>query len=556
MHNPQYIDMLIVGAGFGGLYQLTKARKMGLTAQVIERGSGVGGTWYWNRYPGARCDTPSIFYSVSYLPELDQEWEWPELYPGQPMLLEYLKHIAERENLYSQITFNTSVVSADWNDHTGSWTVRTDTGEEIVARYVVMATGTLTAAKTPEVPGLETFQGRWFHTGRWPRDETVDFRGRRVAVIGTGSTGVQAIPVIADQAESVTVVQRTPKFVAPAVNRPLTFEELKSTKKMYPLLRAQARYSDYGSPVDYPTVELDKLPREDSTAILEEHWNNGTFIRFVSSYAPHLGITNPAVNDILAEFARGKIRQIVTDPVTAETLTPHGYPIGVNRLCIGTNFYETFNRDNVSLMDARKEPIVSITRNGFQTSSGHYEVDDLVFATGYDAITGALTSIDISGRSELLRDSWSDGPSTYLGVQVSGYPNLFLVTGPGGPSVLANAVVTGEQAVDFISTLVRHAESTGCRVVEADATAEKTWMEHVAEVSQQSLYREAWKANSWYTGRNVPGKKVVFMPYAGGVGTYEQLWREIVFENFQGFSFTETAAASQPEENSLGTSVS
>ncbi|GAA2881333.1 NAD(P)/FAD-dependent oxidoreductase [Pseudonocardia halophobica] len=544
MDNSNDVDVLIVGAGFAGLYQLTKARKLGLSARVIERGSGVGGTWYWNRYPGARCDTPSIFYSASYLPDLDQEWKWPEIYPRQPKILEYLEHIAERENLYPQITFNTSVVAAEWDDDSGRWTVRTDSGERIVARYVVMATGTLTAAKTPEVPGLDTFEGRWFHTGRWPHEE-VDFRGRRVAIIGTGSTAVQAIPVVADAAESLTVVQRTPKFVVPAANRPLTAEEWLTTRVNYPLLRAKARYADFGTPLDSPEVELDKISEEERTAILEEHWQAGTFILFVTSYRSNSGIMNPAVNDILAEFARAKIREIVKDSRTAETLTPHGYPIGVNRLCIGTNFYETFNRDNVSLVDAREEPIVGITPEGFQTSRGHYAVDDLIFATGYDAMTGALTSIDITGRSGLLRETWSEGPSTYLGVLVSGYPNLFLVTGPGGPSVLSNAVVTGEQSVDFISTLIRHAELSGHQVVEADSTAEKSWMEHVAEVAQRSLYREAWKANAWYTGRNVPGKKVVFMPYAGGVGTYEQIWREVVADDFRGFSFASAAPGLQ-----------
>ncbi len=531
-------DLIIVGAGFAGMYQLFRARKLGLKTRVFERGSSVGGTWYWNRYPGARCDTVSVMYSVSYMPDLDQEWAWADLYPTQEQILDYINEIDRRQAFSKDITFNTSVTKAEWDEAARRWIVSTDSGEVLRARYIVMATGTLTAVpRTPDVPGIDRFNGRWFHTGRWPH-EPVDFTGRRVAVVGTGSTGIQTISEVAKTAGTLTVFQRTPKFTLPAANRPYTAEELSEVRSNYPDFRKALRYTPFGIAESAPDLDLSELPRSKRNEMMEQMWRDGTLGAFFLSHDSKFPLRSQAVNDIIADFVRAKIKEIIKDPQTAETLTPYGYPIGVNRLCLDTDYYEKFNQDNVFLIDTRKEPIEELTPQGIRTSAAIHEFDDIIFATGYDAMTGSLTSIDIIGKhGRTFRDDWVNGPATYLGVQVHNYPNLFLVTAPGGPSVLANAIITGEQNVDFISDLIGKMEVEGLDRVEADSEAQAKWMIQVAEVAEGSLYREAYKANAWYTGRNVPGKKVVFMPYAGGVGTYERICKGIVAHHYPGFEF-------------------
>jgi cyclohexanone monooxygenase len=537
MDMAECFDVLIVGAGFSGIYLLYLMRKTGLDARVVERGSGVGGTWYWNRYPGARCDVPSIAYSVSYLPDLDQEWRWKEAFAAQPEILAYIEHIEDRLSLRQFISTNTEVSSAKWDSQRKTWDVFTSDGVHRRARFVVMATGTLTVPQMPDVPGLSSFHGRWFHTGRWPHEE-VDFKGRRVAVVGTGSTGIQVIPEVAKVASQVTVFQRTPKFTVPVANRPLSEEDIASIRARYPEFRRACRQADFGYAVEHPAFLLTEISPAERERILEELWNDGRFPALLVTYKEHLGLKNAAVNDLLADFARRKIAQIVRDPRTAETLTPRGYPIGVNRLCRDTNYYEAFNRPNVSLVDTRAEPIVAVEPDGIRTTAQLYTCDDIVFATGYDALTGAVTAVDFTGTAgRSLKSDWEDGGSAYLGIAVSGYPNLFLVTGPGGPSVLSNVVVTSEQNVEFIVSLLQYMCERGYTQVEVSQQAENEWMKHVEDVSQQSLYREAHKANAWYTGKNIPGKQVRFLPYSGGVGKYGEICNEIASAGYRGFLF-------------------
>jgi cation diffusion facilitator CzcD-associated flavoprotein CzcO len=533
------VDALVVGAGFAGLYQLHKLRQSGLKVRLIERGEGVGGTWYWNRYPGARCDVPSFLYSVSYLPDLDQEWDWPELFSPHGAIRSYLEEIVRRLDLRRDMTFGTSLQEAVWDHESSTWTVRTDTGEQINTRYLVMATGNLSAPKDPDFPGLESFGGRWFHTGRWPHEE-VDFTGRRVAVIGTGSTGVQTVPIVAEQAAAVTVVQRTPKFVLAAKNRLLDDEFRAGIKSQYVALRQAVRHTDFGLPDRAPSVLLTDLTKDERRDMIHKAWAEGTGSSFTVSHRPDLAMRDQEVNDIVADLARQYIRDTVDDPEIAEILTPYGYPIGINRLIVGTDYYESFNRDNVVLHDALKDPIVEITPTGIRTKTKHIEVDDIIFATGYDGLTGALTSVRLVGEAGISLDQqWhEEGPSSYLGVQIAGYPNLFTVTGPGSPSVLANVVTTIEQGVEFITDLIDYTQAHGYASVQPDPGAESKWMDHVGEIAENSLYRHAVKANSWYTGANIPGKKVVFMPYAGGVGKYGEILEDIATDDYRGFVFT------------------
>lgn len=529
------VDALVIGAGFAGMYQLYKLRQLGLRTRVLDRAAGVGGTWYWNRYPGARCDIPSLFYTVSYTPELNQKWEWSEWFADHNAIRGYIEAVAREEDLYRDISFKTTLVGADWDDATATWTSTTDAGERITSRYLILATGALSESRVPDLPGLDDFGGRWFNAGRWPH-EPVDFKGRRVAVIGTGSTGVQVIPVVAQDAAEVVVFQRTPKFVFPASHLPMTEDLVRPIKDEYPALRKAARRGDYGTPFPPPEQHLDEMSVPEREALMESLYYIGGLGSFVVAFDDHLGLKNQKVNDIVADFVRKKIREIVHDPATAEALTPYGYPIGINRIIIGTDYYETFNRDNVRLHSVIDDPIEEITAAGLRTLNSEFEFDDIIFATGYDGLTGSFTAVDVRSRTgTTIKEYWADGPSTYLGMQMADFPNLFLITGPGGPSVLSNVITTTEQSIDFVTGLIEHARADGLEVIEPDAESERRWMEHVTEVAQGSLYRYAYKANSWYTGLNVPGKKVVFMPYAGGVGTFESILEEVAADDYRGF---------------------
>ncbi|HEV8616742.1 MAG TPA: NAD(P)/FAD-dependent oxidoreductase [Methylomirabilota bacterium] len=526
------LDAVIVGAGFAGLYMLHRLRGLGLSAWVFEAGSGVGGTWYWNRYPGARCDVESMDYSYSFSDELQQEWRWSERYSAQPEILKYINHVADRFDLRRDVQLDTRVTSAVFDEATSRWTVETDRGDRVSARFCIMATGCLSDAQVPEITGLETFAGTWYHTGRWPH-EGVDFTGRRVGVIGTGSSAIQSIPIIAEQAAHLFVFQRTPNYSVPAHNAPLDPDYERRVKARYDEFRRQARESRVGFVVERSEDSALAVAPQARQREYEKRWERGG-LGFSATFADLL--TNQDANDTAAEFFRAQIRTIVREPGIAEALTPKDYPLGTKRLCVDTSYYATFNRDNVTLVDLRKTPIEAITPRGVRTSDAEYAVGSLVFATGFDAMTGALLKIDIRGRAgRTLREKWAAGPRTYLGLTIAGFPNLFIITGPGSPSVLSNMIVSIEQHVDWIADCLAYLRDHGRDAIEATADAEDAWVAHVNEVGHATLYP---LARSWYTGANVPGKPRVFMPYIGGVGVYRQKCDEVAKKGYEGFRLT------------------
>ncbi|MFC4950892.1 flavin-containing monooxygenase [Pseudonocardia sp. GCM10023141] len=525
------VDVVIVGAGFAGLYQLHRLRQLGLATRVFEAGDGVGGTWYWNRYPGARCDVESMSYSFSFDAELEQEWTWTEKYPAQPEILDYANHVTDRFGLRDGITFGARVTSATWEDP--RWTVTTDTGETVSAQFVVMATGCLSASKLPEIPGLDRFAGDTFHTGHWPHEE-VDFTGKRLGVIGTGSSGIQSIPVMAAQAADTTVFQRTANFSMPARNRPLTADEITTTKENYPLLREAQRNSMSGIPREPATLSALEVSPAERAATYEQGWERGMLVAISGSYTDIL--TDRDANETAAEFVRGKIRETVTDPGVAEMLSPRTFPYGTKRPCLDTGYYETFNNANVHLVDLRRTPLVEITERGVRTSEREYAFDAIVFATGFDAMTGALLAMDIRGRDgEELAKHWRDGPRTYLGLGIAGFPNLFTITGPSSPSVLSNMMVSIEQHVDWISRCIAHLREHDVAAIEPAVEAEDAWVAHVEEVGNTTLFPVA---DSWYMGANVPGKPRVFMAYIGGVQAYREHCDRIAADGYEGFLLT------------------
>ncbi len=529
------LDVVIVGAGFGGLYMLHRLRGLGLSAIVFDVATGVGGTWYWNRYPGARCDVESMQYSYSFSEDLQQEWQWSEVFAGQPEILRYANHVADRLDLRRDMRFETRVTGAVFNEASHRWTVRTDRGDVVSARYCVMATGCLSAARMPDFPGLSSFKGRTYHTGHWPH-EGVDFSGLRVAIIGTGSSAIQSIPVIAAQAGHVTVFQRTPNFSIPSRNRPMSEAYAQSWKEVYPARRSEARSSRNGVLTNPNDMAAIATPEQERLAVYEKRWESGgtTFMAAFNDL-----IVNKASNDTAAEFVRGKIRAMVRDPARAELLAPTSYPIGTKRICVDTDYYLTFNQPNVDLIDVRNAPIEAITPDGLRVGGKAYQVDAIVFATGFDAMTGALTRIGIVGRGgETLADKWEAGPRTYLGLMSAGFPNMFMITGPGSPSVLSNMMVSIEQHVDWISDCLHHLTNRQLDCIEPSRTAEDAWLAHVNEVAHTTLYPSA---ASWYMGANIPGKPRVFMPYIGGVGAYRQKCDEIAANGYQGFELAAAA---------------
>ncbi|HEY5647694.1 MAG TPA: NAD(P)/FAD-dependent oxidoreductase [Pseudomonadales bacterium] len=533
-----HYDVVIVGAGFAGLYLLYRLGRAGFTAIAFEQGDNVGGTWYWNRYPGARCDAESLAYSFSFSEPLEQEWEWTERYATQPEILRYAEHVADRFDLRRHIRFGRTVTAAEHDDGENCWTVSTDQGDEVTARYCIMATGCLSVPQMPNIPGLEDFAGRKVFTGLWPHDG-VDFRGKRVGIIGTGSSAIQAIPVIAAEAEQLTVFQRTPNFSVPAQNYPLDPQWVSEFKKRY---REHRGYHRQGLGQGFGDLEVEARPGgpvvetaaevtdEEARELLQSYWDRGGAV-FVGVLGDTL--ISPETNSFVAEFVREKIREIVNDPQTAEILCPASHPIGTKRICVDTGYYETFNRDNVSLVDLQKTPIERVTASGLATTAGQYEFDILVLATGFDAMTGALERIDVRGsKGQRLKDHWSAGPHTYLGLAVPGFPNLFLVTGPGSPSVLSNMLVSIEQHVDWMLDCLEHLREVGARRFEATVEAEREWVAHVNEVAAATLFP---RAGSWYMGANIPGKPRVFMPYAGGVGPYREICDDVAANGYRGF---------------------
>jgi cyclohexanone monooxygenase len=529
---PIELDAVVVGAGFAGLYMLHKLRQQGHRVRVFEAGGGVGGTWFWNRYPGARCDVESLDYSYSFSEELQQEWCWTERFPSQPEILRYLNHVADRFGLRPDIRLSTRVVAAAFDETTLRWEVRTDRGDLVSAQYLIMAVGCLSAAATqvPDIPGLGSFSGRWYHTCDWPAGG-VNFAGQRVGVIGTGSSGVQVIPVVAREAAHLTVFQRTPNFSIPARNHPLADDYQRDFKKRYHERRETLRHANFffANPRLARTATQDELQAE-----YEARWQAGG-PAFLAAFGDLL--VDQEANDTAADFVRAKIREIVHDPDVAGRLIPRGFPMGAKRPCLDTGYFETYNRDNVTLVDVRAAPIEQITSAGIRTSAGHHELDSIVFATGFDAMTGALLAIDIRGRGGAeLREEWAAGPRTYLGVATAGFPNMFIITGPGSPSVISNMVVSIEQHVDWIGDHVQFMSSQGIKGSEAEAGAQDRWMQQVREVADRTLFPRA--TNSWYLGANIPGKPRVFMPYVGGVGPYRQICDDVAAQGYEGFSFT------------------
>jgi cyclohexanone monooxygenase len=528
---PIEFDAVVAGAGFAGLYMLHRLRGLGLSARVFEMGDGVGGTWYWNRYPGARCDVESMQYSYSWSDELQQEWNWTERYPAQAEILRYINHVADRFDLRRDIQLETCVTAARYDENTDRWLIETDRGDRVSAKFLIMATGCLSAARVPDMKGLEYFRGKWYHTGDWPH-APVDFTGQRVGVIGTGSSGIQATPVIAAQAKHLYVFQRTPNFSIPAWNEPLPLEKQRAWKKNYAEHRSKARDTRSGILYEYSQRGAFDIPEEERQAELEARWATGG-ANFTHAFNDMF--INKKANDIAAEFVRSKIRSIVRKPAVAELLCPHNHPIGTKRICVDTDYYATFNRENVTLVDIRHSPIEEITPSGLCTRDGKYELDSIVFATGYDAVTGAILRIDIRGRAgRALAEKWTEGPRTYLGLMTAGFPNFFIITGPGSPSVLTNVVVSIEQHVDWISACLRHMQENQEDVIEPTPHAEHHWVEHVNEVAERTLFPSA---NSWYMGANIPGKPRVFLPYVGGFNNYAKICNEVVAENYRGFTF-------------------
>jgi cyclohexanone monooxygenase len=522
-------DVVIVGAGLAGLYMLHQLRAKGMSARVFEAGSGVGGTWYWNRYPGARCDVQSLEYSYSFSDALQQEWEWSERYATQPEILRYVNHVADRFDLRRDITFNARVTRMSFDEDAAEWTVCTDTGEDVRAQFCIMASGCLSAARAPEIEGLASFAGRIYHTGQWPH-EPVDFTGQRVGLIGTGSSGIQTTPVVAAQANQLVVFQRTPNFSIPARNGTDDADTIQAWKARYPELRDRARETPAGILYDYTDTKANQVPEAERTAHYEQRWARGG-TNFMRSYIDLLA--DNRANDTAADFVREKIRSIVKDPATAAMLTPHNHPIGTKRICVDDLYYHTFNRNNVRLVDIRATPIEAITPTGVKTSTEDFAFDSLILATGFDAMTGPLLRIDITGRNgERLADAWQAGPRTYLGLMVAGFPNLFTITGPGSPSVLTNMIVSIEQHVDWIAECLAHLRASGVAIMEAELSAQDEWVDHVNEVADRTLFPQA---NSWYMGANVPGKPRVFMPYVGGFGNYRRRCAEIAAEGYSGF---------------------
>ncbi|WP_223587950.1 flavin-containing monooxygenase [Neobacillus bataviensis] len=524
-------DAVVVGAGFSGLYMLYRLREAGFSTRVFEAGEGVGGTWYWNRYPGARCDSESIYYNYTFSEELYKEWTWSSRYPEQPEILKYLNFVADKFKLRPDIQFKTRITEAHYDEDQNNWRIQLDDRATVTAKYFITGVGCLSAANLPNFKGLENFKGKWYHTGHWPH-EKVDFTGKRVGIIGTGSSGVQAIPVIADEAGELTVFQRTPQYSAPARNHPYDPEYIRQSKENFKEIKKQMRESQGGQPVPTPTKSALEVSKEEREQVYNDAWENGGLGIFSSYYDITI---DEAANETAAEFIRSKICEIVKNPEMAQKLLP-SYYYGTKRPIIDTNYYETFNRDNVSLVDVKSSPIVEITQKGIKTTEAEYELDAIVFATGFDGMTGPLLKMDIRGKDGVsLKEKWMGGSQTrtYLGVANSGFPNFFMITGPESPSVLSNMPVSIEQHVEWIGDCIEYLRENGMETIEANVDAEEAWSQHCREVAEATLFT---KTDSWYMGANIPGKPRRFLIYLGGVGAYRQKCDEIAANGYEGFT--------------------
>ncbi|AII05694.1 flavin-containing monooxygenase [Rhodococcus opacus] len=527
-------DAIVIGAGFAGLYALHKLRdQMGLRVQVFEAGDGVGGTWYWNQYPGARCDIESLHYSYSFSAELQQDWEWSEKYASQPEILRYLNHVADRFELRKDIAFETRVTSAVWDEEGTRWQVGTQDGGTVTAQYLISGAGNLSVPKKPEFDGIDDFAGDVYLTGKWPH-EGVDFTGKNVAIIGTGSSGIQAITEIAKEAKHLTVFQRTPNYASPLGNEPLNPDRVREVKANYPQVREDSRNTRGGIPYPDPLPSALAVTPEERRRVFDECWSEGGFRFFLGTFGDIL--VDKAANDTIAEYVREQIRQRVSDPTVAAKLTPTDYPYGTKRPPYETSYYETFNRDNVTLVDVADAPIVSVTETGVRTTEAEYDFDVIILATGFDAMTGPLLEMGIVGRDgQTLADKWADGPHTYLGLSVHGFPNLFLITGPQSPSVLYNMPLAIEDHVDFVADAIETLKHGGLDTIEPTADAETGWVAHANEIAQHTLLPET---DSWWMGANIPGKPRVCLVYLGGADVYRGICADVVAKDYEGFTLS------------------
>ena len=527
-------DVVIVGGGLAGLYSIYRFRKMGLNIRAYEAGDGIGGTWFWNRYPGCRCDVESMEYSYSFDDDLQQEWVWPERYGTQPVILEYINHVAKRFDLMRDVQLNTRITQAVFCEKKHLWTITTNNGEQITAPICIMAAGNLSTPRKPDFPGLDNFKGDWYHTGLWPK-EGVDFTDKRVGVIGTGSSGVQMMPHIAAQAKHLTVFQRTANFSLPARNAPLDPEKERKHKEEYRERRLAAYNTPFGI-AGYPPPDKSALEatEEERRAIYEDKWQEGGSISYLFAYKDLL--LNKDANDTASDFVRNKIRATVNDPETAELLCPDNHPIGTKRLILDSNYYEIFNQSNVKLVDVRSAPIQEITRSGIKTTESEYQLDAIAFATGFDAMTGAIKEIDVRvDGGTTIEEQWDGGPRTYLGLMVAGLPNMFMITGPQSPGVKSQMILSIEWHINWIANCLSHMRNNNHTRVAAEVEAQQQWVDHVREVAGSTLYP---LANSWYMGANIPGKARVFMPYVAGVEAYTKECNRVTQNGYQGFEFS------------------
>ncbi len=522
-------DLIVVGAGFAGMYMLHKARGMGLRARVFEAGDGVGGTWYWNRYPGARCDVESMEYSYQFSNDLQQDWHWTERFAPQPEILRYANHVADRFDLRADIRFETRVLSAQFEESSARWTVRTDRGDVVSGQYLVMATGCLSSTNMPQFPGLGSFKGQSYHTGAWPH-EPVDFTGKRVGVIGTGSSAIQSIPIIAGQASELVVFQRTANYSVPAHNAPLDPAYEAEVKAEYPAFRERnsQMMGAFGARLQVPDRPALRATPEEHRQAFDKAWERGG-LGFQRSFNDLM--IDSRANEIAKAYVHERIRSMVKDPATADLLCPTQV-LGCKRMCVDSGYFDTFNLPHVKLVDIRPKGIEAITPTGVRAAGQDFDLDVIVYATGFDAMTGSLLKVDIRGRDGLaLKDAWSAGPRTYLGLNVAGFPNLFTISGPGSPSVLTNMIVSIEQHVNWIGGCIDWMRANKRRSIEATPQAQEEWVGHVNAVASGTLYPGC---NSWYLGANVPGKTRVFMPLLG-FPPYVERCNQVAASGYEGF---------------------
>ena len=541
-------DVLVVGAGFAGMYAVYRFRKLGLQVRVLEAGSDVGGTWYWNRYPGARCDVPSLEYSYGFSPELEQEWDWPEVFSAQPDILRYANHVADRFDLRRDIQFNTRVTAAAYDDEANLWHLETRAGEAFSAPYCVMATGCLSVPIKPDLTGAESFTGTVLHTGLWPKEE-VDLEGKTVGIIGTGSSGVQAIPELAKLAKSLHVFQRTPVYTVPANRKTMREAVQQEFKDNYRSIRDMQQNNAGGvsnfrpqrsvkkpTPISFRAADnnIKPLSEQERRARVVQR-GLGELLAFSDVY------TDSEANEIANELFREGVHHLVRDSSTAQALCPTDYGLGCKRQVLDRDYYDTFNRDNVNLVDLQATPLETITPTGISTDARHYDLDVLIYATGFDAMTGALLKANVTGRGgQPLKDKWNYGPVTYLGLQMRGFPNLFTVTGPGSPSVLCNMIIAIEQHINWIGDCITYLREHGIRTIEPKEHSESTWIEHVNEVAQGTMFTSP-NCNSWYLGANIPGKPRIFMPYVGGYPRYRDRCEHEAATDYEGFELDRSA---------------